>query len=86
MAYARCEIDDATGTITAVKDLFPVMISRELYECSPKELLDESLQPAKSLDQLSPADRLFGWTPQGQGDDRGYKSRIRVVCKDGEQP
>ena len=86
MVYARCDIDDKTGTINAVKDLFPVMISRELYENSPKDLLDESLQPANNLDDLSPADRLFGWTPQRQGSDGGYKSRIRVVCENDECP
>ena len=86
MAYARCKIDDKTGDIKEVLDLFPVMISRELYECSPKKLLDKSLRPAEKLDKLSPADRLFGWTPQGQGSDGGYKSRIRVVCEDSECP
>ena len=84
MAYARCKIEK--GKITGIKDLFPVMISRELYEKSPKDLLDKSLQPAERLSKLSPADRLFGWTPQGQGSDGGYKSRIRVVCEDGECP
>ena len=84
MAYARCKIEK--GKIIAIKDLFPVMISRELYEKSPKDLLDKSLHPAEKLDDLSPADRLFGWTPQEQGSDGGYKSRIRVVCEDGEQP
>ena len=86
MAYARCKIDDKTGTIKEVLDLFPVMISRELYEKSPEDLLDESLRPAEKLDDLSPADRLFGWTPQGQSNDGGYKSRIRVVCEGGERP
>ena len=86
MAYARCEIDDTTGTITDVKDIFPVMISRELYENSPEGLLDQSLRPATELEKLSPADRLFGWAPQGQGSDGGYKSRIRVVCEDSECP
>ena len=81
MAYARCEIDDNTGTIKDVIDLFPVMISRELYEKSPKKLLDSSLQPAEKPKQLSPADRLFGWTPQAEGSNGGYKSRIRVVCE-----
>ncbi len=85
MVYARCKIDDNTGRIKSIKDLFPVMISRELYECSPKELLPESLQPAKKLNELSPADRLFGWTPQSEGSDSGYKSRIRVVCNDSER-
>ena len=80
MAYARCKIDDRTGDIKDVIDLFPVMISRKLYQNSPKDLLDPSLQPAEKLDDLSPADRLFGWTPQGEGSDGGYKSRIRVVC------
>ena len=49
---------------------------------SPSELLDDSLKPAKNMNQLSPADRLFGWTPQGQVQDEGYKSRIRVVCEE----
>ncbi len=84
MVYARCEFNGSS--ISGIKDLFPVTISRELYENTPKDLLDESLHPAAELDQLSPADRLFGWTPQEQGNDSGYKSRIRVVCEDGERP
>ena len=80
MVYARCEFNG--NTISGIKDLFPVTISRELYENSPEDLLDESLRSAKTLCELSPADRLFGWTPQGQGSDGGYKSRIRVVCED----
>ena len=84
MVYARCEYKN--GNIERIKDLFPVMISRELYENTPEDLLDASLQPATELDQLSPADRLFGWTPQGQGSDGGYKSRLRVVCENGERP
>ena len=84
MVYARCEF--TRSTISGIKDLFPVTISRELYENAPEDLLDPSLRPATELDQLSPADRLFGWTPQGQGSDRGYKSRIRVVCEDSKCP
>ena len=86
MVYARCKIDDNTGDIKKVIDLFPVLISRELYKNTPEDLLDSSLRPAEKLDDLSPADRLFGWTPQGRGSDGGYKSRIRVVCEDGERP
>ena len=86
MAYARCKIDDETGTIKKVIALFPVMISRELYENTPKELLDKSLRPAEKLDDLSPADRLFGWTSQEESIDPSYKSRIRVVCEDSERP
>lgn len=31
------------------------------YPASPWDLLDESLRPASSIDELSPADRVFGW-------------------------
>ena len=85
MVYARCKFDEK-GTITGIEDLFPVMISRELYETSPDGLLDASLKPAAKMIELSPADRLFGWAPHGQGDDGGYKGRIRVVCEDGARP
>lgn len=85
MVYARCKFDD-TGNITGVEDLFPVMISRELYDKSPADLLDSSLRPADKMSELSPADRLFGWVPQQSGSDQGYKSRIRVVCEDGARP
>ena len=86
MVYARCEFDKKTGNINSVKDLFPVMISRELYANSPTDLLDCSLKPAKAKNKLSPADRLFGWVPQKQGDDAGYKGRIRVVCDNEPRP
>ncbi len=56
LCYVRLNKDH-----TEVEALFPVMISRELYEASPWELLHESLRPAESIDQLSPADRVFGW-------------------------
>ena len=85
MVYARCEFD-SNDNIMGIKDLFPVMISRELYANSPADLLDCSLKPAKARKELSPADRLFGWVPQGQETDEGYKSRLRVVCKDGPRP
>lgn len=87
MVYARCEFNHMRD-VSGIKDLFPVMISRELYANSPKDLLDASLQPAKELRELSPADRLFGWVPQQKQDSKqesegGYKSRIRIICDDG---
>ena len=85
MVYARCKFD-SNGDIKKIEDLFPVMISRELYANSPANLLDSSLKPASSRKKLSPADRLFGWVPQGQGSDEGYKSRIRVVCEESPRP
>ena len=66
------------------------------YKKSPEELLHHSLKPAKRRSVLSPADRLFGWVLQSgdqnqetDTDDenkKGYKSRIRIVCENGERP
>ncbi|RKU34903.1 TIGR03986 family CRISPR-associated RAMP protein [Candidatus Poribacteria bacterium] len=88
MVYARCKFD-SKGKVKEIEDLFPVMISRELYDDSPGDLLDSSLRPANKLSELSPADRLFGWVPQQKQDSSqessgGYKSRIRVVCEGGQ--
>jgi len=59
-----------------VIDLHPVMISRSLYRCTPAETLNPSLKPATNYDDLSPADRVFGWVSQnGQG---SYKGQLRV--------
>jgi len=61
------------GKVTA---LYPVMISRRLFESSPLDLLPQSLRSATSLMELSPADRVFGWVNQeGQG---AYKGQLRV--------
>jgi CRISPR-associated protein (TIGR03986 family) len=61
------------GQVTA---LYPVMISRRLFELSPLSLLSESLHPAASPSQLSPADRVFGWVNQrGKG---AYKGNVRI--------
>ncbi len=58
------------------------------YPKSPDALLDSSLKPANKLTKLSPADRLFGWTPPPNSSDKssdsGYKSRLRIVCDDVE--
>lgn len=55
-----------------VTGLYPVVIARDLYGCSPLEILDESLRPATMLSQLSPADRVFGWAhAAGHGAHRG---------------
>ena len=59
---------------------------KQWFTNSPADLLDASLKPAAKMCNLSPADRLFGWTPQGQVDNGGYKGRIRVVCDDGPRP
>ncbi len=72
---------DRDGTVTAV---LPVYIGRLPFQAAPAELLDESLHPAASLGQLSPADRLFGWAaPQarpGRAAASGYRGRLRITA------
>jgi CRISPR-associated protein (TIGR03986 family) len=59
-----------------VEALYPVMIARKLYKRSPQSLLPESLRPATSLGELSPADRVFGWVSQeGHG---AYAGNLRI--------
>ena len=65
--------------VTAVH---PVIFGRHPYSRSPGQALDHSLHPATELDDLSPADRLFGWVAAGNGAGRrsssGYRGRLRV--------
>lgn len=64
------------GSGYKVLNLYPVMITRGLYEMSPSQLLDSNLKPATKKDQLSPADRVFGWVNQeGHG---SYKGQLRI--------
>jgi CRISPR-associated protein len=66
-----------------VQELYPVMISRRLHEVPPESLLDKSLKPAKSISELSPADRVFGWVNQkGSGAYRGQIRIGSIVCCD----
>ncbi|MDR1510444.1 MAG: TIGR03986 family CRISPR-associated RAMP protein, partial [Synergistaceae bacterium] len=61
---------------TAVVALFPVQISRELHEKTPWDCAYPSVRPAEGMDNLSPADRLFGWVNQnGKG---AWKGKIRI--------
>ncbi len=85
LCYARA---DQHGDIHG---LYPVMISRELYEVAPDTLLLDELLPARKcsgtdhkerLEQLSPADRVFGWANQhGGGAWRGQLRIGPVACK-----
>ncbi len=68
--YTKADRDLTDGTLcyvrlnadrSDVEALFPVMIARELYPRSPWDLLHDSLRPAAHIDELSPADRVFGW-------------------------
>jgi CRISPR-associated protein (TIGR03986 family) len=60
----------------AVEALYPVQISRELYETSPWDCLSETLRPAEKPEQLSPADRLFGWVSRKESG--AWRGKIRV--------
>ena len=57
---------------------------KKTYPCAPADCLPDSLHPAKTMDQLSPADRLFGWVGQeGKGAWRG-KVRFSDAVYTGE--
>lgn len=62
--------------------LSPVTISRRLYNFPPDNFLDQSLKPAQSMAELSPADRVFGWVQQRQqhsDESQGsYKGQFRI--------
>lgn len=69
LCYARLK----NGT-SGVDALFPVMIARDLYAVSPWDLVDPSLRPASRIEELSPADRVFGWV---QGDSNNQRREPR---------
>jgi CRISPR-associated protein (TIGR03986 family) len=62
------------GTVVA---LYPVLVSRGMYDRPPVDFLDETLRPADALDLLSPADRVFGWVAKGEGG--GHRGQLRVT-------
>ncbi len=81
LCYARVQKINGTFNVFA---LYPVMISRELYEKSPTELLPASLHPAVDRNSLSPAERVFGWV----GEKQAFKGQLRVgpaTCNQGSQ-
>ncbi len=85
LCYA--EVDKQIGGVQ-LKALYPVTISRKLYDKSPLDCLPEGLQPATSIKELSPADRIFGWVNQDHDLAKGtavaaFRSLVRVgpvVC------
>lgn len=80
LAYAQVKKGE-NGT-WRVLSLYPVMISRRLFSASPLDLLPDSLRPAKTASQLSPADRVFGWVSQDDGDGAemcpSYRGAVRL--------
>lgn len=82
LCYAEVEKDSANNF--TVKRLFPVMISRQLFDFSPLELLlknsqgnESNLVPADDINRLSPSDRVFGWVGQKIAKNGNYRGQIR---------
>lgn len=69
LCYARV---DQSGSIIG---LYPVMIARELAAAPPSDFLPESLRPAERREELSPADRVFGWVKQAKDQDQSLGMR-----------
>jgi CRISPR-associated protein (TIGR03986 family) len=62
LCYARV-LKNERGSFDLI-ELYPVTISRRIHEISPSDLLPQELWPAYTEEELSPADRLFGWVRQ----------------------
>lgn len=80
LCYASLEKNNNNGW--ELRALYPVIISRGLQDASPEELLDKSLQQADTLQELSPADRVFGWvrdsSEQKKDNASAYRGNIRI--------
>lgn len=76
LAYAALEM----GGKLRVAALYPVMISRRLFDKTPFDLLPKKLRPATNQSELSPADRVFGWVNQQaqEGTGAAYRAQLRV--------
>jgi CRISPR-associated protein (TIGR03986 family) len=80
LCYVELE-KEASPSNNKIIAVLPVTISRRLYSISPQSLLDESLHPASKREDLSPADRVFGWVNQdGNGSYRGNLCIYGVHC------
>lgn len=84
LCYARIETD-AHGKPISLVDLFPVTITRMLYQEPPIARLDPGQLPPKDWAELSPADRVFGWVNQdGHGSYKGQLRVSTITCLDGK--
>jgi CRISPR-associated protein (TIGR03986 family) len=77
LCYARLDVH---GKITG---LYPVMIARELGDEPPVYFLGKELRPAMKPEEMSPADRVFGWVRQNKPGQREtsdgvWKGQLRI--------
>lgn len=70
------EVEQREGTWVPV-GLYPVQLSRRLDARSPFELLRADLRPAMRVDELSAADRMFGWVAQADKHSRVDLAAVR---------
>lgn len=67
--------------VAEIDRLYPVLLSRDLFDASPEALLHETLCPARTIEELSPADRVFGWVAPERvdgGEAAGYRGNLRI--------
>lgn len=64
LCYARVTNNEQSGW--RILELLPVMIARRLHSVAPEKLLAAELHPAYKPQELSPADRVFGWVRQSK--------------------
>ena len=74
-----CGLDDRGSPVV----LTPVSSSRDLFETAPVDMLNASHRPAMTVDELSPADRMFGWVAEkGSVENRGRRAvrgRVSII-------
>ena len=62
---------------------------KERYLFAPKDLLPDSLHLATKYEELSPADRVFGWVNQNKDSEKGaWKGQLRIgtaQCEQGKE-
>ena len=75
LLYARVRMEQGSPDVTG---LYPVQLSRELDQVSPLDLLDPALRPAATVEQLSPADVMFGWVAKEKATQSAVRGRVAV--------
>ncbi|MFT3945068.1 MAG: TIGR03986 family CRISPR-associated RAMP protein [Ancrocorticia sp.] len=73
--FVRTTGDGDSRTIT---DLYPGMVTREIDNASPEDLLPKKFRAPASPDQFSPADRVFGRVNEKRGAD-GFAHRAQLT-------